>query len=108
MKTNRTKFGRLVLFLLLAACVRVEENRNPSLQPSRLLVTRDMTGVRLTLQTQNNMGYRIYYREGDQSWTLLPQGSLIRGTGEEVEILDPAPSAARRRYRSETIVMPVH
>lgn len=91
--------------LLLAACVRVED-RGPSVQPSRLLITRDIHGVRVSLPTEKNVGYRIYYREEGQPWTLLPQGKFIRGTGETVEILDSAPGAGRRRYRSETIVSP--
>jgi hypothetical protein len=106
MKTAASKLFLLAAFLLSAACVRVDENRNPSVKPSRLIVTRDIQGVRLTIQTEKNVGYRIYYREGDRGWTLLPEGSLIRGTGGPVEILDPAPTAARRRYRSETIVSP--
>ncbi|MCC5845781.1 MAG: hypothetical protein JJU05_16155 [Verrucomicrobia bacterium] len=106
MKKPANKRLFLVFIFLLSACVRVEENRNPALQPSRLLVTRDLQGVRLTLNTEKNIGYRIYYREEGQSWTLLPEGKLIRGTGEPVEIIDPASSAPRRRYRSETVVAP--
>lgn len=106
---KRLKSSLLFLSLscfLITACVRVEENRGPSIQPSRLLVTRDIQGVRLTLNTDKNVGYRIYFREGEHPWTILPEGKLIRGTGEPVEILDPAPTAIRRRYRSETIVSP--
>lgn len=106
MKKTASRLSFLFGIFLLTACVRVEENRNPSLQPSRLLVTRDIQGVRLTLNTKKNTGYRIYYREEGQSWTLLPEGQLIRGTGEPVEIIDPSPSAPRRRYRSETVVAP--
>jgi hypothetical protein len=105
---KKTANSLLFLFglFLIAACVRVDEKRTPSLQPSRLLVTRDIQGVRLTLNTEKNIGYRIYYREEGQSWILLPEGELIQGTGDPVEILDPAPSAPRRRYRSETVVSP--
>lgn len=105
MKQNRNNLFLLFSFLLMFSCVRVDDP-GPAFQPSRMLVTRDLQGVRITLNTQKNVGYRIYYREGDQNWTLLPEGRLIRGTGEPVEILDPAPTAPRRRYRSETIVSP--
>ncbi len=105
MKLTAIKACVLIFAFLTAACVRVEESR-PNLQPSRLLVTRDIQGVRLTLNTKKNVGYRIYFREEGQPWTILPQGELIRGTGDPVEIVDPAPTAVRRRYRSETIVAP--
>lgn len=81
--------------------MRVEEPPT-RIEPSRMLVTRDIHGVRLTLNTEKDLVYRIYYREGEQPWTLLPEGQQIRGTGEPVEIIDPAPTAFRRRYRSET------
>lgn len=106
MHPTKNSLTLLVGLLFLSACVRVEDNRQPSLRPSRLVVTRDIQGVRLTLSTEKNTEYRIYFREENQPWTLLPEGKLIRGNGQPVEITDPSPSAGRRRYRSETLAAP--
>jgi hypothetical protein len=89
---------------LAAACVHETVPRESGLNPSRMIITRDLQGVRISLLTEKNVFYRLYYREGSGAWVLLPQGQQIRGTGERVEIIDPHPNAPQRRYRSETMI----
>lgn len=99
------------LFLLLGSCligcVRVEADREPP-QATRLVVTRDQNGVNMQFQSAADLHYTIYYRDTgipNDSWKQLPNATELQGTGDLILIKDPSPTAFRRKYRVQSLVL---
>jgi len=89
----------------LSGCVRVESA--PDAAPrTRLLVTRDSTGVNLQWESEPGKGYTVYFfdsRLPNAKWEELQGATAIPGTGRLLRISDPAPGARFRKYRIETL-----
>lgn len=97
----------LMASLCMLGCVRVEAERDPH-QATRLIVTRDTKGVNMQFQSDADLHYTVYYRDPaipNDEWKQLPTATEIKGTGDLILINDPAPTAFRRKYRIQSLVL---
>ncbi|MDF3127692.1 hypothetical protein P0Y35_00640 [Kiritimatiellaeota bacterium B1221] len=102
---------RFSLYFLLSlfsvfGCVRVEADKEAP-TPTRLIVTRDNTGVKMQFQSVEGLRYSVYYRDSgvvNDEWKLLSNAKEIEGTGELILISDASPRARYRKYRIQSLV----
>ncbi len=104
----RPEFRLWILgLLLIAGCVRVEHGPEEPWRKTTLMIVRSRDGVTLQWQSVKDQRYTILYSDPTQDagrWQELPVGTQVVGTGGTMTIVDTAPTAAQRKYRSSTLV----
>lgn len=96
----------LLTLCSLFGCVRVEADKE-SPEHTRLIVTRDNSGVKMQFQGVEGLGYTVYYRDAgvaNDKWKPLQGAVELIGTGELILIADPSPRAFYRKYRIESLI----
>lgn len=86
----------------IAACVRVEAPRADHWRAPRLMMARDMHGVRVEWASEKNTRYALVYRDlrlDHDPWKPLPDYGDIRGTGGIVRVNLTHPNAKHFEYR---------
>jgi len=90
-------------FLLLAGCVSNPPPAAPSDLVSPTFTTAYANGKTLiSWKADAGKTYTVYYTDASPgerpNWKPLPQGTGLRGTGQEITLLDEPPSGSARRY----------
>lgn len=98
----------LVVFALWGgvSCVRVETPRE-EYSRTRLMMAKDMHGVRLEWASEKDMRYALVYRDpasSDPRWMPYPEYEEVRGTGKIIRLNLDHPRAREFEYRLRTLV----
>jgi len=94
------------MFLLAAACVRVDESKDPW-RRNTYITTRDRDGVKVHVRSVKDQRFTVEYRDrrSPQSlWQPLPGAREVVGNGEMMEFPDPSPESRHRSYRVQTLL----